>query len=179
MPHAMRAPSVPLGLSQLADEFRRLDHERRRRGLSLGDASRYHGLFARLSEALAAGERKRRVDGRQFLRVPFAFDLMLTHNNARIVARCHDFGGGGCAVTMEPLGRGDELWLSGAQLGDERAGEPVERHELCGRTIVAWARPGDEATPGRVGLRFAFDVAAERDQVDRLFYRLLDRFLAR
>jgi len=186
MPHALRAPSVPPGLSELAEEFRGLDLERRRRGLSLGDASRYHGLFARLSDALTAGERQRRVDGRQFLRVPFHFDLVLARGQARIAARCHDFSGGGCAIACaEPLARGDELWLDGAILASGArdrsywidAGDG-ERHELRGRTTVVWTRPQGDGQPARVGLRFAFDLPAERDRVDRLFYRVLDRFLA-
>ncbi len=173
MPHALRTPSVPLGLSELAEEFRRFDLQRRARGLSLGDASRYHGLFSRLSDALAAGERKRRAEPRQCLRVPFHFDIVLMHNGGRIAVRCHDFGGGGCSIACaEPLARGDEVWLDGGLL-------PDERYELRGRAVVVWTRPGSDGEPARLGLRFTFDAPAERDQVDRLFYRVLDRFLAR
>jgi hypothetical protein len=171
MSHALRAPSVPTSLSELAEEFRRLDRQRRHGGLSLVDASRYHGLFARLSEVLAAGERKRRVDGRQFLRVPFDFELGVIRGDDRVAARCHDFGGGGCAVACAmPLARNDEVWLDGALFADEQ-------HPLRGRAVVVWVRSASDGVTARVGLRFAFDVPADRDQVDRVFYRLLDRFL--
>jgi hypothetical protein len=165
MTHALRAPSIPMGLSELAEEFRRLDRERRQRGLSLGDAGRYHALFQRLSEVLASGERHRKLDARQFLRVPFRLELTLMRGHGRVTARCRDFGGGGCALeTDEPLAVGDDIWLDGATVeGDEQP--------LRGRAVVAWA---DGAS---FGLRFCLDVAAERDQIDRLFYRLLDRFL--
>jgi hypothetical protein len=167
MPHALRAPSVPMGLSELAEEFRRLDKERRVRGLSLGDAGRYHSLFERLSDVLASGERHRKLDARQFLRVPFRLDLMLARAHGQVTTRCRDFGGGGCAISCdEPLAVGDDVWLDGAAVEGER-------QPLRGRAVVAWA---DTAT-ATYGLRFCLDVPDERDQIDRLFYRLLDRFL--
>jgi Tfp pilus assembly protein PilZ len=173
MPRAQSTPSVPPGLSELAEEFRRLDRERRRCGLSLGDAGRYHALFARLSDALALGERHRRVDGRRFLRIPFALELVVVRGNGRFPARCHDFGGGGCAIELaERLRPGDDVWLDGALLVDER-------HAVRGRATVVWVRPA--AAPGgqpTYGLRFCHDVPAERDQIERLFYRVLDHFLA-
>ncbi|HWE29628.1 MAG TPA: PilZ domain-containing protein [Polyangia bacterium] len=165
MTHALRAPSVPLGLSELAEEFRRLDRQRRERGLSLGEAGRYHSLFERLSEVLASGERLRKLDARQFLRVPFRLELTLMRGHGRVAVRCRDFGGGGCAIeTGEPLVVGHDVWLDGATV----EGESVP---LRGRAVVAWADPGG------YGLRFCLDVAEERDHIDRLFYRLLDRFL--
>jgi hypothetical protein len=169
MPHALRAPSVPKGLSELAEEFRALDRERRERGLSLGDAGRYHSLFERLSESLASGERQRKVDARQFLRVPFVLELTLMRGQGRVAARCRDFGGGGCAIsTGEPLAVDDDVWLDGASVEGESEPQP-----LRGRAVVAWA----DAETASYGLRFCLDVAEERDQIDRLFYRLLDRFL--
>jgi hypothetical protein len=165
MTHALRAPSVPMGLSELAEEFRQLDRQRRERGLSLGDAGRYHALFERLSEVLASGERHRKLDARQFLRVPFVVELTLMRGHGPVTARCRDFGGGGCALTTdEPLAVGHDVWLDGANV----AGEP---QPLRGRAVVAWAEADS------YGLRFCLDVPAERDQIDRLFYRLLDRFL--
>lgn len=168
MPHALRAP-VTKGLSELADEFRQLDRQRRERGLTLSESTRYRSLFERLSESLASSERHRTVDARQFLRVPFVVELTLMRGHGPVAARCRDFGGGGCAVaTDEPLAVGDDVWLAGAQV----AGED-ERQPLRGRAIVAWA----DAATATYGLRFCLDVADERDQIDRLFYRLLDRFL--
>jgi hypothetical protein len=75
MPSALRVPSVPPGLSEIAEEFKRLDLHRRSRGLSPAEAGRYHTLFERLSDTLESGERLRRVDTRQFLRVPFRMTL--------------------------------------------------------------------------------------------------------
>jgi hypothetical protein len=167
MPHTLRAPSVPMGLSELAEEFRLLDRERRTRGLSVGDAGRYHGLFARLSDALATGERLRRVDERQFLRVPFPLELTLVRGHGRVGAACRDFGGGGCSIAIaEPLAVAEDIWLDGAIVAGEH-------HPLRGRALVVWSRDTS------YGLRFCLDEQQERDQVDRLFYRILDHFLRR
>jgi hypothetical protein len=173
MPPALRAPSVPLGLSEIAEEFKRLDHARRSRGLSLGEAGRYHLLVERLSDALDSGARQRRVDKRQFLRVPFRMTLTLRLPRRIEQAVCNDFGGGGCAITTaEYFHLDDDVWLDGADVD----GEP---HPLHGRAQVVWARlpTGDE--PATYGLKFCIDARAERDQIDRLFYRVLDRFLMR
>jgi PilZ domain len=168
MPHALRAP-VTKGLSELADEFRQLDRQRRERGLTLGESARYRSLFERLSESLASGERHRTVDTRQFLRVPFVVGLTLMRSRGPVMARCRDFGGGGCSIeTDELLAVGDDVWLAGACVAEE-----VEPQPLRGRAVVVWADPATAT----YGLRFCLDVADERDQIDRLFYRLLDRFL--
>lgn len=166
MSHALRAPSVSQGLSELAEEFRRLDRERRGRGLSLADATRYRSLFERMSDLLASGERHRRAEVRQFLRIPFHCELLLLRAHGRVAVRCRDFGGGGCAIRAddERLALGDDLWLDGVVI--EGAVEP-----LRGRARVVWSQDG------HYGLRFGLDTADERDQIDRLFYRLLDRFL--
>lgn len=168
MPHALRTPSVPNGLAELAEEFRRLERLRRKAPLAPDDAERYLALFERLSDALAAGERNRRVDARQFLRVPFRLELGLRHDGQRLVVPCHDFGGGGCAICPdEPLADGDELYLDGASLEGER-------HPLSGRALVVWARLDARIT---YGLRFVCERPEERVQVDLIFYRVLDRFL--
>lgn len=173
MPTALRALSAPVGLSQLAEEFRQLDLQRRRGGLSLGDAGRYHSLFARLSDALASGERHRRADARQFLRVSFRMQLVLRRAHGAALADCHDFGGGGCAIsTREQLQLDDDVWLDGAVVEGER-------HPLRGRAVVVWARLQSGDSPPGYGLRFAIDEPRERDQIDRLLYRVLDRFLQR
>ena len=174
MPPALRAPSVPLGLSEIAEEFRRLDHARRSRGLSLGEAGRYHLLVERLSDALDSGARHRRVDTRQFLRVPFRMMLTLRLARGTQQATCHDFGGGGCAIsTTEYFHLDDDVWLDGADVD----GEP---HPLHGRAQVVWARlPTADDGVASYGLKFCIDSRAERDQIDRLFYRVLDRFLMR
>ena len=170
---ALRAPSVPLSLSEIADEFKRLDQARRTRGLSLGEAGRYHALYERLSDALETGRRQRRADARQFLRVPFGMTLTIRRAHGPTAARCDDFGGGGCAVrSAERFALDDDVWLDGAELEGER-------HPLHGRATVAWVRlPCGGELPG-YGLRFCIDAPVERDQIDRLFYRVLDRFLAR
>jgi len=173
MPSALRAPSVPQGLSELAEEFKELDRHRRTRGLSLNEAGRYHALFERLSDTLAHGERNRRVDTRQFLRVPFRMTLTMRRAHGVAFAECHDFGGGGCAVsTAERLELDDDVWLDGADLEGEK-------HPLHGRATVVWTRLPTGGEPARYGLRFCIDAPDERDQIDRLLYRVLDRFLAR
>ncbi len=176
MPTALRVPHsapAPAGLSQIAEEFRQLDLQRRRGGLSLGDAGRYHALFARLSDALASGERHRRADTRQFLRVSFPMELIVRRAEGPGRVACRDFGGGGCAITThETLALEDDVWLDGAIL----EGAP---HPLHGRAIVTWARLPQGDGAASYGLRFAIDHGSERDQIDRLFYRVLDRFLQR
>lgn len=160
------------GLSEIAEEFRLLDAQRRRRGLSLADAERYHSLFARLSEVLEAGERHRRADARQFLRIRFPMTLFLRTPGGILPAACSDFGGGGCAIEAEATFKLEEdVWLDGAELFDQR-------HELHGRGVVSWVRlPARGQRSHGYGLRFAIDCPKMRDQVDRLFYRVLDLFL--
>jgi hypothetical protein len=173
MPPALRAPSVPLGLSEIAEEFKRLDRHRRTRGLSLGEAGRYHALCERLSDELDAGHRHRRVDTRQFLRVPFRMTLTIRRSRGIVLAACHDFGGGGCAITSdERFDLDDDVWLDGADLEGEH-------HALHGRASIVWTRLATGGEPPGSGLRFCLDSPSERDQIDRLFYRVLDRFLAR
>lgn len=171
MPPALRAPSIPMGLSEIAEEFKRLDRQRRTRGLSLGEAGRYHALFERLSDALESGQRHRRVDTRQFLRVPFPMTVTIRRADGVVTAVCHDFGGGGCAITCDaPLDLDADIWLDGAELDGER-------HPLHGRATVAWTRLPAAGQPTGYGLRFCLDAPKERDEIDRLFFRVLDRFL--
>jgi hypothetical protein len=173
MPPALRAPSVPQGLSELAEEFKQLDRHRQTRGLSLAEAGRYHALFERLSDTLAHGERNRRVDTRQFLRVPFRMTLTMRRAHGVALASCHDFGGGGCAIaTDEKFELDDDVWLDGAEI-EGRV------HPLHGRATIVWARLPTGGEAGRYGLRFCIDADEERDQIDRLLYRVLDLFLAR
>lgn len=169
MPPALRVPSIPMGLSEIAEEFKRLDCQRRQRGLSLGEAEQYHALFARLSDALDAGWRHRRVDERQFLRVPFPMTLFVRLPDGVMGVACHDFGGGGCALSSEQrLDREADVWLDGAELAGEH-------HPLHGRATVIWERASGGGW--RYGLRFCLDAPYERDQIDRLFFRVLDCFL--
>ncbi len=173
MPPALRAQSVPQGLSEIAEEFKRLDLHRRTRGLSMTEAGRYHSLFERLSDTLAHGERNRRVDTRQFLRVPFAMTLSIRRADGMRTAACHDFGGGGCAIASdERFDLDDDVWLDGAEIEGER-------HPLHGRATVVWTRLATGGEPAHYGLKFCIDANEERDQIDRLLYRVLDRFLAR
>lgn len=173
MPSALRAPSVPQGLSEIAEEFKELDRHRRTRGLSLTEAGRYHALFERLSDTLALGERNRKVDTRQFLRVPFRMTLTIRRAHGLRQATCHDFGGGGCAVSCdERFDLDDDIWLDGADLEGEL-------HPLHGRATVVWTRLATDDEPARYGLKFCIDAPDERDQIDRLLYRVLDRFLQR
>ncbi len=170
MPDSIQAHTA--GLSEIAEEFRELDGLRRHEGLSLSDAERYHVLFSRLSDALASGERHRRVDARQFLRVRFDMVLKLRTASGELSALCHDFGGGGCAIACTHLFQlGDDVWLDGATIDGRH-------HALRGRAVVAWARLPSAETPQGYGLRFAIDSRDMRDQIDRLLYRVLDRFLA-
>jgi Tfp pilus assembly protein PilZ len=171
MPPAVRAQAAPPGLSEIAEEFKRLDRQRRSRGLSLTEAGRYHALFERLSDTLEAGARHRRVDTRQFLRVPFRMTLTIRRAHGLVMATCHDFGGGGCAIaTDEKFELDDDVWLDGAEIEGER-------HPLHGRATVVWTRPTAAGASPRYGLRFCIDAGEERDQIDRLLYRVLDRFL--
>ncbi len=172
MPDASRAQPASAGLSEIAEEFRRLDGIRREQGLSLGEAERYHALFARLSELLASGERHRKVDERQFLRVRFDMKLVLRTADGERLASCRDFGGGGCAIVCaERFSLGDDVWLDGARLDGES-------HPLHGRSQVVWERLPSAGEAGHgYGLRFAIDSPKMRDQIDRVLYRVLDRVL--
>jgi PilZ domain len=172
MPHLTYQASPRTGLSDIAEEFRELDTLRRHQGLSMTDAERYHALFARLSDALASCERHRRVDARQFLRVQFDMALVLRTPQGEALAACHDFGGGGCAVSASEIFHlNDDVWLDGAVI------EGI-RHPLHGRAVVAWARLPTSLSPAQgYGLRFAIDSRDMRDQVDRVMYRVLDAFL--
>jgi hypothetical protein len=167
---ALSAPTR-MGLSDIAEEFRDLDDRRRHQGLSLSEAERYHDLFARLSDALASGERHRRVDMRQFLRIRFPMQLVVKVNGREILAPCEDFGGGGCDIRIDHAYRiGEELLLDGAIIQGVR-------HPLHGRANIVWmSLPFVGSTPG-YGLRFVLDSPKMRDQVDRLLYRVLDTFL--
>ena len=158
MPPLLRAPSVPLGISEIAEEFKRLDHARRSRGLSLGEAGRYHALVERLSDALDAGARHRRVDTRQFLRVPFRMTLTLRRRARR--HRCdvqrlrrrrlrHHHRG-----ALRPRRR---------RLARRRRLDGV-RHELHGRAQVVWTRLPTVEVPAGYGLKFCIDARQERDQ---------------
>ena len=50
-------------------------------------------------------------------------------------AACHDFGGGGCAISVdERFDVDDDVWLDGAEIEGER-------HPLHGRATVVWTRP--------------------------------------
>src|SRR5438034_4670230 len=97
MPDAIQH-HAPVGLSQIAEEFKLLDDRRRSQGLSMSDAERYNALFARLDDALASNERHRRVDERQFLRVRFDMGLHVKSNAGDLLVTCQDFGGGGCSI---------------------------------------------------------------------------------
>lgn len=157
-------------LVDLIEEFRSLELRRRQGGLSLGEAERYYSLFARLDEVLASGERHRKADQRQFLRVPADLMLTLRSPDGPFVVACSDFGGGGCFVHGAPHVRpGDTLWLDGAELHGEKL-------PLHGRAVVAWV----ESIPGTIegqGVRFVLECDEFRDQIDRLFYRVLDELL--
>jgi hypothetical protein len=107
------------------------------------------------------------------LRVPFRVTLTMRRARGIALATCHDFGGGGCAVsTDEKLDLDSDVWLDGADLEGEQ-------HPLHGRATVVWARLPTNGEPSRYGLRFAIDSSEERDQIDRVLYRLLDLFLRR
>jgi len=166
--HAGRA----LGLTDVAEEFKNLDGQRRQRGLSMSEAERYNALFARLSEMLSASERHRKVDERQFLRVKVPMAIVMRTARGEVNALCHDFGGGGCSIACgEQLELGQDVWLDGAIVNGTR-------HPLHGRAVVTWAKlPSNGSAAHGYGLRFAIDGKPMRDQVDRLLYRVLDVFL--
>jgi Tfp pilus assembly protein PilZ len=161
-----------LGLSEVAEEFRHLDGQRKTRGLSMAEAERYHSLYERLSELLVSNERHRKVDARQFLRVKFPMAIVIRTPQGEVNALCHDFGGGGCAVNCSASFKlGDDVWLDGAIVGGQRV-------PLHGRSVVAWTRlPSNGSSSHGFGLRFAIDSPSMRDQIDRLLYRVLDLFL--
>jgi hypothetical protein len=171
--HALRVPGpVVQGLTEIAEEFKRLDLKRRNGGLSLGEAERYNALFANLSDVLASGERHRKADVRQFLRVRSGMELVIRTGKSEERAACIDFGGGGCGIVTARQWRcGDDVWLDGAMVNGERL-------PLHGRAVIVWARlPTREANQQGYGLRFAIDGPEMRDQIDRLLYRVLDLFL--
>jgi hypothetical protein len=139
----------------------------------MAEADRYHALFSRLSDALASGQRRRRADARQFLRISFPMQISLSRAHGSVTADCHDFGGGGCAITTdELLTLDDDVWLDGAIIAGAR-------HPLEGRAVVVWMRLATGERHPSYGLRFTLDQASERDQIDRVFYRVLDHFLRR
>jgi hypothetical protein len=191
MSHLTYQAAHRTGLSDIAEEFRELDGFRRHRSLSVAEAERYHALFARLSDALASGERHRRADTRQFLRVQFEMALVLRTPNGETLASCQDFGGGGCSIsTPMPFHVDDDVWLDGTIIGERKRGASREallsgmpasidgtRYALHGRGVVVWGRPPTRTTPQAYGLRFAIDSRDMRDQVDRVMYRVLDAFL--
>ena len=167
--HALRVPGpAAQGLSEIAEEFKRLDGKRRNGGLSLGEAERYNALFANLSDALASGEKHRRADVRQFLRVRADMALVIRTGPGEEHAGCIDFGGGGCGiVSSRELRCGDDVWVDGAMLAGQR-------FPLHGRAVVVWTRlPTRDAKLQGYGLRFAIDGPEMRDQIDRV----LDLFL--
>jgi hypothetical protein len=160
-----------LGLSEIADEFKELDDRRRHGGLSLSEAERYRSLFARLSDALASGERHRRVDVRQFLRIRFQMELVLRTPHGDVYAPCQDFGGGGCQVICsESFHLDDDVWIDGVVIEGRKL-------PLHGRAVIVWARLPTVSEPAGYGLRFAIDSAIMRDQIDTVMYRVLDVFL--
>jgi hypothetical protein len=171
VPESLPRPHKRSGLSEIADEFRQLDEKRRREGLALGDAERYRSLFARLSDALAGGERRRRVDARQFLRVPFPMELKLRCPVGLVAARCTDFGGGGCAiVSPESLVLGEEVKLDGVFLDDSTL--PLGCH-----AVPVWHQLASRGSAQGYGLRFVMATRAHRDEIDRVLYRALGIFL--
>jgi hypothetical protein len=158
-----------MGITEIAGEFKKLDTVRRKRGLSLNEAEQYRSLFERLSEALSAGERKRKADERQFLRVQAPMEIVLRVAGGEMAVTCGDFGGGGCCIRA-PVNwpPGTDLWLDGAILDGKRL-------PLHGRAVVVWSRADNDSH--LFGLRFAIDSPKMRDEVDRLLYAVLDRFL--
>lgn len=172
MPDGSRREPRLMGLSEVAEEFRRLDGKRRTQGLSLGQAERYHNLCAQLSDHLASNERHRKLDVRQFLRVRFRMELIVRTGSGELRAQCHDFGGGGCMVSCPSVFQlGDDVWLDGAIIEGTRM-------PLHGRAQVAWTRLPKLGTSAHgYGLKFVFESTEMRDQVDRVLYRVLDRFL--
>ena len=161
------------GVSKLAEEFRELERRRRAGRLPAGEVHRYHAMFGRLSDALASGERRRRMDARQFLRVLADLRLVVRTAAGESLARCLDFGGGGCSVAWDgALPRGAELRVDGALLEGHR-------YPLAVTAEVVWLRPaGSDGVP-RYGLRFELEGSAAREQIDRVLYRVLDLFLDR
>jgi hypothetical protein len=172
MPYAVHAPGPQPSLSDLAEEFKRLDEKRRKEGLSLSEAGRYNSLFSQLSDALASGERHRKVDLRQFLRVKSRMELVIRTRAGEVSAICRDFGGGGCAIESPALfALGDDVYIDGVVLEGKR-------HALNGRTQVVWARLPVTPTAGHgYGLRFVIETRQMRDEIDRILYRVLDAFL--
>lgn len=164
------SPQGQTGLSQIAAEFKILNDRRKAEGLRGKDADRYYALFARLSQALAGGERRRRMDARQFLRVPGGAVLVLCGAEGERTATCRDFGGGGCAVDFDgTLAEGERVQMAALIVGNHRVPLPL-------RAEVIWNRP-NPAGGHLLGLRFSIDSPGARDAVDRALYRVLDAFL--
>lgn len=167
VPDPSRGPSA---LSEVAEEFRRLESARRHGGLPQPDAERYYSLFARLSELLAQGERNRKADQRQFLRVPAELQIVVRDAERQHHVACRDFGGGGCFFQGDLRFQiGDTVWLDGAILGGKH-------YPLHGRATVVWMQLS-EAAPTGYGARFVLECDTFRDEIDRLFYRVLDLVL--
>ena len=173
MSPAIEGKAPPHELSEIVERFRDPNLRRRAGSLSPAEQARYQALFSQLSDALAQGEIHRSPDARRFLRVRSEMELTVRYGEEKELVACHDFGGGGCRITSaRELPLGIDLWLDGALL------EGV-RHPLEGRAVVVWTRSFVEAAESvrGYGLRFAIDSDPMRDQIDRVFYRVLDLFL--
>lgn len=169
---AAKVDGSPAGtsLGDLIEEFRALELRRRQGGLPMAEAERYYSLFQRLDEMLAKGERHRRADQRQFLRVPTELVLTVRRPEGNLEVQCTDFGGGGCFFQGAPLFKaGETVWFDGAKLHGQA-------FPLHGRAVIAWVEGATGLIEGQ-GVRFVLECAAFRDEIDRLFYRILDTLL--
>ena len=138
MPPALRAPSVVQGLSEIAEEFKRLDRHRRTRGLSLSEAGP-------LSSAVRAIERRARARRAHSSRrhAPVSAravshdvdDSSRARRRARDVPRLrrrrlrhrHD----------ERFDLDDDVWLDGADLEGEQPRAARPRHGRVDATAGA------------------------------------------
>jgi hypothetical protein len=170
MPAKVEGPSGGPSLGDLIEEFRALELRRRQGGLPLAEAERYYSLFQRLDDALASGERHRKADQRQFLRVPTDLTLTIRTPGGTLDVQCSDFGGGGCFFKgAPPFAAGETVWFDGASLHGQS-------FPLHGRAVIAWVEGATGLIEGQ-GVRFVLECTEFRDQIDRLFYRVLDTLL--
>jgi hypothetical protein len=159
---------VPAWLSELAEELRDIDRRRRLKGgLSLADAARYRALVARLGQII--GTKSSPKDQREFLRVPHPATVLFHAGGELRAGLANDFGGGGMSMTSACEFRiGDRIALERAMVGDGWL-------RLQGGARVVWRAP--DGGPG-AGLAFEVDSPAMREQIDRVFYRVLDLYFS-
>ncbi len=163
-----------MDLADAVAEFRELDQRRTAGPLAPHEEERYQTLFLRLSDELSGNERRRQFEGRRSLRVLCKLEVVLrTSDGGERMAKCANFGGGGCAV------RSAELFPMGSTVAIDGVLMTGIRYPLSCSAAIVWARPLTGGPNHDYGLQFAVATPEIREQVEHIFYRAVDLFLKR